>query len=51
MKRFGLILLCALLILSMTACGNKQADEGTTTKARDTMFNTFSLVAPIADPD
>ena len=31
MKRFGLILLCALLILSMTACGNKQADEGTTT--------------------
>lgn len=31
MKRFGLIVLCALLILSMTACGKKQADEGTTT--------------------
>ena len=26
-------------------------EGGTTTKARDTMFNTFSLIAPIADPD
>ena len=30
MKRFWIIALCALLTLGMTACGNKQTDNGTT---------------------